>query len=60
MKIYYLAYSILSYLSYILDKKEISEPQTIDTMRTGYRIYMEEQKNPFKWKSMTDLSALQK
>ena len=35
VKICYLAYSILSYLSYILEKKEISGSEAIDTMKTG-------------------------
>ena len=52
VKICYLAYSILSYLSYILEKKEISGPEAIDTMRTGYRVYLEDQKTQFKWESM--------
>ena len=60
MKICYLAYSIFSYLSYILEKKEISGPEAIDTMRTGYRVYLEDQKTQFKWESMVALSAVQK
>ena len=60
VKICYLAYSILSYLSYILEKKEISGPEAIDTMRTGYRVYLEDQKTQFKWESMVALSAVQK
>ncbi len=60
VKICYLAYSILSYLSYILEKKEISGPEAIDTMRTGYRVYLEDQKNKFRWESIVALSAVQK
>ena len=60
VKICYLAYSILSYLSYILEKKEMSGPEAIDTMRTGYRVYLEDQKSQFKWESMVALSAVQK
>ena len=60
VKICYLAYSILSYLSYILEKKEMSGPEAIDTMRTGYRVYLEDQKSQFKWESMVGLSAVQK
>jgi transposase len=60
VKICYLAYSILSYLSYILEKKEISGPEAIDTMRTGYRVYLEDQKTQFRWESMVALSAVQK
>jgi Transposase len=60
VKICYLAYSILTYLSYILEKKEISGPEAIDTMRTGYRVYLEEQKTQFKWESIVALSAVQK
>ena len=44
MKICYLAFFILSYLSFILKKKEISGSETIGTVRTGYRIYLEVQK----------------
>ena len=60
VKICYLAYSILSYLSYILEKKEISGSGAIDTMRTGYRVYLEDQKSQFKWESIVALSAVQK
>ena len=60
VKICYLAYSILSYLSYILEKKELSGPEAIDTMRTGYMVYLEHQKTQFKWESMVALSAVQK
>ena len=60
VKICYLSYAILSYLSYILEKKEISGPEAIDTMRTGYRVYLEEQKSQFKWESIVALSAVQK
>jgi hypothetical protein len=60
VKICYLAYSILSYLSYILEKKEISGPEALDTMRTCYRVYLEDQKSQFKWESIVALSAVQK
>ena len=60
VKICYLAYSILSYLSYVLEKKEISGPEAIDTMRTCYRVYLEYRKTQFRWKSMVALSAVQK
>ena len=60
VKICYLAYSILSYLSYILEKKGISGSEAIDTMRTCYRVYLEDQKSQFKWESVVALSAVQK
>ena len=60
VKICYLAYSILSYLSYILEKKEISGSEAIDTMRTGYRVYLEDLKSQFKCGSIVALSAVQK
>ena len=60
VKICYLAYSILSYLSYILEKKEMPGPEAIDTMRTCYRVYLEDQKTQFGWESMVALSAVQK
>lgn len=60
VKICYLAYSILSYLSYILENKEISGSEAIDTMRTGYRVYLEDQKSQFKWESIVALSAVQR
>ncbi|EQD65700.1 transposase IS4 family protein, partial [mine drainage metagenome] len=59
VKICYLAYAILSYLSYILEKKEISGSEALDTLRTGYRVYLEDQKNKFKWDSIVALSAVQ-
>ncbi|MGP6208065.1 hypothetical protein ACNF42_08590 [Cuniculiplasma sp. SKW3] len=60
VKICYLAYSILSYLSYILEKKEISGPEAMDIIRTCYRVYLEDQKSQFKWESLVALSAVQK
>lgn len=60
VKVCYLAYSILSYLSYILEKKELSGSEALDTLRTGYRVYLEDQKNKFKWESIVALSAVQK
>ena len=60
VKICYLAYSILSYLSYVLENKEISGSEAIDTMRTGYRVHLEDQKSQFKWESIVALSAVQK
>ena len=59
-KIYDLTYSILSSLSYILEKKGISGSEAIDTMRTCYRVYLEDQKTQFGWESMVALSAVQK
>ena len=50
---------ILSYLFYILEKKEISGPEALDIMRNGYRVYLEDQKSKFKWESMIVLSAVQ-
>lgn len=60
VKVCYLAYSILSYLSYILEKKGLSGSEALDTLRTGYRVYMEDQKNKFRWESIVALSAVQK
>jgi len=60
VKICYLAYSILSYLSYILEKKGISGSEALDSLRTGYRVYLEDQKNGFKWESIVALSAVQR
>jgi len=60
VKICYLTYAILSYLSYILEKKEISGPEALDTLRKGYRVYLEDQKNKFEWESLVALSAVQK
>ena len=48
VKICYLAYSILSYLGYILEKKDISGSEALDTMRTGYRVYLEDGKTGFR------------
>ncbi|MGC8581308.1 MAG: transposase [Thermoplasmata archaeon] len=60
VKICYIAYSILSYLSYILEKKGISGSDALNTMRTGYRVYLEDERNKFKWESIVALSAIQK
>jgi transposase len=56
----YLAYSILSYLSYILEKKDISGSYALNIVKTGYRVYLEDHKNKFKWESIVALSAIRK
>ena len=60
VKICYLAYSILSYLEYVLERKGISGSEALDTLRTGYRVYLEDGKTGFKWESMVVESAIQK
>ena len=60
VKICYLAYSILTYLSYILEKKDLSGSEALDTLRTGYRVYLEDEKTGLKWESLVALSAIQK
>jgi transposase len=60
VKICYLAYSILSYFFYILEKKEISGSEVIVTMRTYYRVYLEVQKFQLKWESTVALSLAQR
>jgi hypothetical protein len=45
VKVCYLTYFILSYLSYILERNEKSGSEAIDTMKTCYRVYLEDQKN---------------
>jgi transposase len=60
VKICYLAYFILSYFSYILEKKKISGSEVIVAMRTDYRVYLVDQKSQLKWQSTVALSSAQK
>ena len=60
VKICYLAYCILTYLSYILEKKDMSGSEALDTLKTGYRVYLEDEKSGLKWESLVALSAIQK
>lgn len=60
MKICYLAYTIPGYLSYILERNEISGSKILDAMLMGYRVYLEDQNNRFKWESIVALSSVHK
>lgn len=60
VKICYLSYAILSYLSFILEKKGISGPEALDILKTGYRVYLKDEKSGFSWESMVNMSGLQK
>ncbi|MGC8645569.1 MAG: hypothetical protein ACP5UO_04810 [Thermoplasmata archaeon] len=56
----YFSCSILSYLNFILEKKGISGPEALDTLKTGYRVYLKDEKSGFSWESMVNMSGLQK
>ncbi len=60
MRICYLAYAILSYLGYIMEKENLSASESIDLLRTGYRVYLEDAKSGFKWDNIVVQSAMQK
>jgi transposase len=60
VKICYLSYATLNYLSFIMEKKGISGPEALDSLRTGYRVYLKDEKSGFMWESMVNMSDLQK
>ena len=60
VKICYLSYAILSYLGFILEKKGIGGPEALDTLGTGYRVYLRDEKSGFSWELMVNMSNQQK
>ena len=60
VKICYLSYAILSYLRYIMKKSDLSGPESLDMMRSGYRVYLEDSSSGFKWEKMVTESAIQR
>ena len=60
VKICYLSYAILSYLGYIMEKINISGPEALDALRSGYRVYLEDNSTGFKWEKMVTESAIQR
>lgn len=59
VKTCYLAYAILSYLGYAMEKIDISGFEAIDLLRPGYRVYLEDSKSGFRWEKMVTQSAMQ-
>jgi transposase len=60
VKICYLAYSILSFLSYKLRRMNISPVTALEEMRKGYRVYLRDEKSGFRWDSLVTLTKKQK
>ncbi len=60
VKMCYLAYAVLSYLGYIMEKNNISGSDALDMIRTGYRVYLEDGKSGFRWEKLVTESAMQK
>ena len=60
VKICYLSYAILSYLGYIMEKSDLSGSESLDMMRSGYKVYLEHNKSGFKWEKMVTESAIQR
>lgn len=60
VKICYLLYAILSYLGFIFEKKGIGEPEALEVLKTGCRVYLGDEKSRFLWGSMVNASGLQK
>ncbi len=54
IKICYLAYAILAYLDYILSGKEISGGDALNRLRTGYRVFLKDDRTGFEWNSLVD------
>jgi hypothetical protein len=59
VKICYLSYAILSYLSFILEKKGISGSQAFDILKTEYSVYLKDEKSGFSWELMVNMLDLQ-
>ena len=60
MKICYLSYAILSYLGYIIEKSDLSSPESLDNLRSRHRVYFEDNKSGFKREKMVIESAMQR
>jgi len=58
VKICYLSYAILSYLSFILEKKGISRSEALDILKIEYSVYLKDEKSGFSWELMVNLLDL--
>jgi hypothetical protein len=59
VKVCYLAYAILSLLNYKVRKLGITGAEALDLLRTGYRVYLTDEKSGFKWDSLVTLKKIQ-
>ena len=55
IKICYLAYAILSLLQYKLRKLNLSAPEALDILKTGYRVYLKDNSTNFQWNTTITL-----
>lgn len=60
VKICYMAYAILSLLSYKTRKMGLSGSEALEKLRSGYKVYLEDQKSGFKWNTVVTLENAQK
>ena len=60
IKICYLAYAILAYMDYILTGKELSGGEALNRLRTGYRVFLKDDRTGFQWNSLIDLKKEQR
>ncbi len=59
VKICYMSYAVLSLLSYKLRKLEISAPESLEKLKTGYNVYLTDKKSGFEWSTTVTSNKLQ-
>jgi len=59
IKICYLSYAVLALLSYKLRKLEISAPEALEKLKTGYKVYLKDKKTGFEWSKTVTPNKLQ-
>lgn len=59
VKICYLAFCILSLMKFKLKKLNISPVEALDELSSGYKVYLHDEKNNFKWSKVVTLNKNQ-
>lgn len=59
IRICYTAYAILALLSYKLRKLDVSAPEALEKLKTGYKVYIKDAKTGFEWSKTVTPNKLQ-
>jgi transposase len=59
VRICYMAYAILTLLSYKLRKLDISAPDALEKLKTGYKVYLKDEKTNLEWSKTVTPNKLQ-
>lgn len=59
VKICYLSYAILALLSYRIRKLDVSAGEALDKLKSGYNVYLHDERSDFSWDTTVTLSKMQ-